>query len=183
MQTSHIVLLSGTILIAIAIVLAVFYEVIEESNSPLYSLENVVIEPQENQIGKVTLHEDKASISVGIKQEGVPVKVIVTNENGEIVGELTSTKKFDVIVFENSFPTEQFTVSTTNMGEQSVNVFVGVSDVKEPGTYIDSPEAWWFLITLSNILGGLGFVVLITGAIMFFGTKRKNKKSVSFEQS
>ena len=179
------VLLSGITLIAIAVVLASIYEIIVELNSPLYSLENVVMEPQENQIGKVTLQgENKASISLGIKQEGTPVKVTVSNENGEIVGEFVSDKRFDVVVFENPFPHGQFIVSTTNLGDEPVNVFVGVKDVKEPGTYIDTPEAFWLLIPPSNILGGLGVIIFITGAIMFVGRKRKdkNKKSAGFEQ-
>ena len=136
-------------------------------------LEYDTIEP--NMLSKV--HVEFINPQTQKIQVHIDYTLVISNENGEIVGELVSDKKFDVIVFENSFPNEQFIVSTTNLGDKPVNVFVGVKDVKELGTYIDSPEAWWFLIPPSNILGGLGVVILLTGAIMFVGMKRKNKKS------
>ena len=165
-------------LIIIATGLSYTYSIIEASNTSPALLDFIEMEPQENIVNKVFLKgENEVSILHGVREE-IPIMVSVTTENGELVAEFEFSKNY-VFVFENPFSSGEFIVSTTNLGDQTTDVYLSIKDVKEEGTYIDTFDAYWTIVPLALILGVIGGVILAIGVIMSLVIRIREKRKAS----
>lgn len=174
MRISMLISFSGIGLVVVAVILLGIFQVIISSNSPQYSTGKLVLEPDQSDVGPVKLEGDKAEIRLYLKEEGSLVQVTLVNQNGDKVGELVSDKKFDHVVLDNPYLGGEFSLVATNLGDSLVTLAADIRDYKEPGTFIDTPDAIFLLIPLFTGMFAAGLIVLFFSAGIGYVEWKKN---------
>lgn len=155
------------------------FQIIVSSNSPQYSTGKLVLEPDQSDIKKVKLQE-KAEIRLYVKEEGSLVKVTLSNQEGEKIGELESDKRFDHIIIDNPYPGKEFSLAVTNVGYDIVTSTADIRDFKEPETFLDTTDAIFLFIPLITVTLAAGVVVLFFSAGIGYVEWRKATNNQKF---
>ena len=177
MKNSKWTMLSGISLILIAVFLYSVYESISKSNISEYAFSNKLFKAGLIHIDTVKLQgENEVSISIFVEPIGTPIQVTLQTKDGEKVGAFTSEKNHAYKILENPYSQGNFEVITSNLGDESASIVVNVRDLKQPGTYIDTPTAWWILTHPTTIIFWIGLLTLMIGVVMYFDEQRKKDK-------
>jgi len=150
-------------------------------NQPDYVLYEKEIAPGDFRLGDIELQDNN---EVGVLATYGPgddssIKISILSKDNSIIWEKHHDKQEGGKIFLTFVNTDagKYVVKTTNTGNEPIQAFVSISNLKPDDAYLDPVDAYFMFEVPGKIILGIGVILLLIGLPIFFYEKRKSQKN------